>query len=79
MNGHQKHSKLVKTITSKHYFTLTPIFCRKGKWVHQNPITSKHYVTLSKNFKPNQAESVRDKKGWVSFQNLMSGFFDVMV
>ena len=31
INGHRNQSKLVKTITSKHYFTLTPIFCHIGK------------------------------------------------
>ena len=33
--------KLVKTITSKHYFTLTPILCQLGKNGHEYPITSK--------------------------------------
>ena len=28
MNGHQNQKQLVKTITSKHYFKLIPIFCQ---------------------------------------------------
>ena len=28
-----------------------------------------------KNFKPNQAKSVREKKGWTIFQNLSNGHF----
>ena len=98
-------SKLVETITSKHYLKIISFFCQiasdfnelsskskqigqnnhlqtlfdthsyvlyNWKGVHQNPITSKHYITLSK---PNQAKSVREKKGRVSFENSTNGHF----
>ena len=58
-------NNLVETITSKHYFTLTPLYCHIGKRVQQNPITSKHYITLSKKLqaKPSQeCERVWERK-----------------
>ena len=72
-------SKWVETITSKHYFTLIPIFCiiEKGFIKIQSPPNTISHSP--KNLKPNQAKSVREKKEWAIIKKLMNIFFNVMV
>ena len=75
MYGHRNQSKLVETITSKHYFTLTPIFCHIGKVFIKTQSPPNTISHSPKHFKPSQAKSVREKKGWPSFENSMNGHF----
>ena len=65
MNCHRNQKQIgqnnhLQTLFDTHSYVLY-----NWKGVHQNPLTSKHYITLSK---PNQAKSVREKKGWASFE-----------
>ena len=71
-------NNLVETITSKHYFTLTPIYCHIGKVFRKIHHLQTLFHTLqntSSQAKLRVWESEREKKGRPSFENSMNGHF----